>query len=300
MHGVLFYYLVVNYVGRDLQRSADTASYPVGYFRSDCLRPCPIKFWISPRLSPRLATASLGNLFQCLIALVQVFSFISNLNFLYCNLSLFLLVLSLAPDSPGPPIKCLKLQQGLPLTFASWRWAHAALRGPLYIIQPPYQIGDPFLGLFQCLSCTGELKTGHVPHAVSYILNRKEESPPWAFMLHFDWCSLVHTWSSLFKDTLVTRAQLVLHQYQQVFCCKTGFCLVGPQPALLPGVTPSWGRTLCLPLLNFLKCIGSSIWTCGRTSSLWGWRSPGTGCPGRLWSLLLWRYSRPAVLCGLL
>ena len=23
------------------------------------------------------------------------------------------------------------------------------------------------------------------------------------------------------------------------------------------------------------------------------WRSPGPGCPGRLWSLLLWRYSRP-------
>ena len=38
---------------------------------------------------------------------------------------------------------------------------------------------------------------------------------------------------------------------------------------------------------------GSSSWTQGRTSSLWGWRSPGTGCPGRLWSLLLWRYSRP-------
>ena len=40
--------------------------------------------------------------------------------------------------------------------------------------------------------------------------------------------------------------------------------------------------------------IGSSFWTGGRTSSLWGWQSPGTGCPGRLWSLLLWRYSRPA------
>jgi len=40
--------------------------------------------------------------------------------------------------------------------------------------------------------------------------------------------------------------------------------------------------------------IGSSIWTWGRTSSLWGWRSTGIGCPGRLWSLLLWRYSRPA------
>ena len=39
---------------------------------------------------------------------------------------------------------------------------------------------------------------------------------------------------------------------------------------------------------------GSSIWTWGRNSSLWGWWSPGTGCPGRLWSLLLWRYSRPA------
>jgi len=39
--------------------------------------------------------------------------------------------------------------------------------------------------------------------------------------------------------------------------------------------------------------IGSSIWTWGRTS-LWGWRSTGTGCPGMLWSPLLWRYSRPA------
>ena len=40
--------------------------------------------------------------------------------------------------------------------------------------------------------------------------------------------------------------------------------------------------------------IGSSVWTWGRTSSLWGWWSTGTGCPGRLWSLILWRYSRPA------
>ena len=39
---------------------------------------------------------------------------------------------------------------------------------------------------------------------------------------------------------------------------------------------------------------GSSSWTRGRTSSPWGWWSPGPGCPGRLWSLLLWRYSRPA------
>jgi len=28
--------------------------------------------------------------------------------------------------------------------------------------------------------------------------------------------------------------------------------------------------------------------------SPWGWRSTGTGCPGRLWILLLWRHSRPA------
>ena len=39
---------------------------------------------------------------------------------------------------------------------------------------------------------------------------------------------------------------------------------------------------------------GHSVWTWGRTSSLWRWRSTGTGCPGRWWSLLLWRYSRPA------
>ena len=40
--------------------------------------------------------------------------------------------------------------------------------------------------------------------------------------------------------------------------------------------------------------IGSPVWTWGRTSSLWGWQSTGTGCSGRLWSLLLWRYSRSA------
>ena len=38
---------------------------------------------------------------------------------------------------------------------------------------------------------------------------------------------------------------------------------------------------------------GSSVWTWGGTSSLWGWQSTGTGCPGKLWILLLWRYSRP-------
>jgi len=30
------------------------------------------------------------------------------------------------------------------------------------------------------------------------------------------------------------------------------------------------------------------------TSSQCGWQSTGTGCPGRLWSLLLWRCSRPS------
>ena len=37
----------------------------------------------------------------------------------------------------------------------------------------------------------------------------------------------------------------------------------------------------------------SSSWTWGRNSSLWGWQSTGTGCPEGLWSLLLWRYSKP-------
>ena len=37
-----------------------------------------------------------------------------------------------------------------------------------------------------------------------------------------------------------------------------------------------------------------SSWTWGRTSSLWGWGSTGPCCPERLWSLFLWRYSKPA------
>ena len=37
---------------------------------------------------------------------------------------------------------------------------------------------------------------------------------------------------------------------------------------------------------------GSFIWTWGRTSLLWVWWSTATGCPERLQSLLLWRYSR--------
>jgi len=39
------------------------------------------------------------------------------------------------------------------------------------------------------------------------------------------------------------------------------------------------------------RSIGSSNWTWGRTSLLWGWRSTGTGSPEGLWSLLLWGYS---------
>ena len=38
-------------------------------------------------------------------------------------------------------------------------------------------------------------------------------------------------------------------------------------------------------------CMGSSVSTQRRTSSLWGWRSTGTGCPEGLWILLFWRYS---------
>ena len=40
--------------------------------------------------------------------------------------------------------------------------------------------------------------------------------------------------------------------------------------------------------------IESSVWIWRRTSLQLGRRSTGTGCPGRLWSLPLWRYSRPA------
>ena len=38
---------------------------------------------------------------------------------------------------------------------------------------------------------------------------------------------------------------------------------------------------------------GSSIWKWGKTSLLWRWQNTATGCSERLWSLLLWRYSKP-------
>lgn len=39
--------------------------------------------------------------------------------------------------------------------------------------------------------------------------------------------------------------------------------------------------------------IRSSTQICGRTSLLWHYQNTETGCPKRLWRLLLWRYSRP-------
>ena len=37
----------------------------------------------------------------------------------------------------------------------------------------------------------------------------------------------------------------------------------------------------------------TSFWIWERTSLLWGCQSTGTGCPEMLWSLHLWRYSKP-------
>ena len=55
-----------------------------------------------------------------------------------------------------------------------------------------------------------------------------------------------------------------------------------------------WLDTRCQGATGTNWSRGSSSWAWGRTSSLWGWQTTGTGCPGRLWSLLLCRYSRPA------
>ncbi len=41
------------------------------------------------------------------------------------------------------------------------------------------------------------------------------------------------------------------------------------------------------------RSIGSFAPICKGTSSWQEWQSTAAGCPGRLWSLLLWRYSRP-------
>ena len=51
-----------------------------------------------------------------------------------------------------------------------------------------------------------------------------------------------------------------------------------------PSYVPSWSPVKINPVLAKPRT--------GTSSSLWGRRSPGIGCLGRLWSLLLWRYSR--------
>jgi len=38
--------------------------------------------------------------------------------------------------------------------------------------------------------------------------------------------------------------------------------------------------------------MGGSLWTSGNPFLLWGSPSTGIGCPGRLWSLCPWRYSK--------
>ena len=60
----------------------------------------------------------------------------------------------------------------------------------------------------------------------------------------------------------------------------------------------------------FQWCQVTGQWAMGTTwntrSSIWtweellrGWQSTGTGCPERLWGLLLWRYSKPTcTLCS--
>jgi len=44
--------------------------------------------------------------------------------------------------------------------------------------------------------------------------------------------------------------------------------------------------------LDDLRGLFQSLWF--YDSWLWGWQSPGTGWPEGLWSLLLWRCSKPA------
>ena len=55
-----------------------------------------------------------------------------------------------------------------------------------------------------------------------------------------------------------------------------------------------WGPATGQGATDINWSLGSSRWTRGRTSSHWGWRSTGTGCPEGLSRLLLYAYSKPA------
>ena len=78
-------------------------------------------------------------------------------------------------------------------------------------------------------------------------------------------------------------------------CLKTQTSPAGAKPRIsaLHGVAK---LQVSLSTATNTACtvVAPLLWERWGLGHLWGWRSTGTGCPGRLWSLLLWRYSRPA------
>jgi len=114
--------------------------------------------------------------------------------------------------------------------------------------------------------------------------------------IDFEWIATLQKYSLLQSNSLLRSTyQLVRHLFfsLEIWCCSSAV-----KPSLKLIFYKKGGIIVSLFITNRLVwatgtnwSIGSSIWTWGRTS-LWGCRSTGKGCPGKLWSLLLWRYSR--------
>ena len=91
----------------------------------------------------------------------------------------------------------------------------------------------------------------------------------------------------------VSRSHSSWKGFSEVYV-KCWFSVRGCAPSCLASLTVSWALVTAWTFLLSWNTQTARFWTWGRTSSLWGWQSTGTGCPGRLWSLLLWRSSRTA------
>ena len=121
------------------------------------------------------------------------------------------------------------------------------------------------------------------------------------YTLHTRCCRICITHTHVLRtqtQTLHAHAHVVPHIHAQALHAHTSSCTkITPSPH--SEMYLRWGPAPRFPVPAWpRKGWGGSRWGwdlilhCS-PQTLWGWRSTGTGCPVRLWSLLLWRYSRP-------
>lgn len=105
--------------------------------------------------------------------------------------------ISLSPSSPHPPIESLPSPS--PLKTAENQLSHNSLSlSQTPMSYPALQSSTGFTPACSHLPRAEAAKPrGTTPDMISQVLNRREESVPSTFQLHFSWCILVWSQSSL-------------------------------------------------------------------------------------------------------